>query len=125
MPYFIVHPELIKTDMKTSPEDVKANVQASLEKLDTKPDLLLIHTPFVAEKGQIGKLWTILEDLVYDGTLEGVSLGVSNFVPHHLEEVLSVARIKPAAHRMCLSPAYCAILCNTHGGESCAKLWSL
>lgn len=91
--------------MKTTPEDVKAYVQSSLEKLDTKPNLLLIHTPYVAEKGQIGKLWTILEDLVYDGTLEGVSLGVSNFVPHHLEEVLSIARIKPAAHRKYLPSA--------------------
>jgi diketogulonate reductase-like aldo/keto reductase len=26
-------------------------------------------------------------------------LGVSNFVPQHLEEVLKVARIKPACHR--------------------------
>lgn len=85
--------------MKTTPEDLKTYVQSSLEKLNTKPNLLLIHSPYVAEKGQIGKLWTLLEDLVYDGTLEGVSLGVSNFVPQHLEEVLSVARIKPAAHR--------------------------
>lgn len=34
-----------------------------------------------------------------DGTLKDVSLGVSNFVPQHLEEVLKVARIKPACHR--------------------------
>lgn len=91
--------------MKITPEDVRSYVQASLDKLTSKPDLLLIHSPYVAtEKGKIGQLWTILEDLVQDGTLEGVSLGVSNFVPHHLEEVMKVARIKPAAHRGSTSP---------------------
>lgn len=86
--------------MEITPESVKSYVQASLDRLTTKPDLLLIHSPYVAtKKEKIGELWTILEGLVEDGTLEGVSLGVSNFVPHHLEEVLKVAKIKPAAHR--------------------------
>lgn len=61
--------------------------------------MLLIHTPYVPEKGKIGAFWTILEDLVMDGTLKGTSLGMSNFQPEHIEEVMSVARIKPAAHR--------------------------
>lgn len=94
-----------KRDMEITPESVKSYVQASLDRLTTKPNLLLIHSPYVAtKKEKIGELWTILEGLVEDGTLEGVSLGVSNFVPHHLEEVLKVAKIKPAAHQLEFHP---------------------
>lgn len=51
------------------------------------------------EKGKIGQFWTYLEDLVRDGTLEGVSLGVSNFRPQDLEEVFKVAKIQPVVNR--------------------------
>ena len=94
------------SDLPTKFEDVKKSVQESLDRLGSRPNLLLIHSPYVAEKGKIGELWTILEDLVMDGTLKDVSLGVSNFVPHHLEEVLKVARIKPACHRRSWFPNY-------------------
>jgi len=94
------------SDLPTKFEDVKKSVQGSLDRLGSRPNLLLIHSPYVAEKGKIGELWTILEDLVMDGTLKDVSLGVSNFVPHHLEEVLKVARIKPACHRRSWSSNY-------------------
>lgn len=53
------------------------------------------------EEGKIAEFWTYLENLVFDGTLEGVSLGVSNFRPQDIEEVLRVARIKPVANREC------------------------
>lgn len=71
-----------------------------------KPDLLLIHNPFVVQDGNISQFWTYLEDLVLDGTLEGVSLGVSNFRPQDLEAILRVARIKPAANRKLLNIPY-------------------
>lgn len=83
----------------TTPENIRQSVDESLKKLGTLPDLLLIHNPFVPEQGKIGEFWTILEDLVYDGTLKGVSLGVSNFRPQDLKAVLDVARIKPVANR--------------------------
>ncbi|WWC86218.1 uncharacterized protein L201_001091 [Kwoniella dendrophila CBS 6074] len=86
--------------LSATPEALKANVQDRLQKLGFKPDLLLIHNPFVPETGKIAKFWTLLEDLVLDGTLEGASLGVSNFRPQDLEEVLSVARIKPVANQL-------------------------
>lgn len=72
---------------------------ASIARLQTKPDLLLIHNPFIVQDGNISQFWTYLEDLVLDGTLEGVSLGVSNFRPQDLEAILRVARIKPVANR--------------------------
>jgi diketogulonate reductase-like aldo/keto reductase len=74
-------------------------VQDSLAKLGFIPDLLLIHSPFVPAEGQIGVFWQILESLVEDGTLKGTSLGVSNFRPQDLEEVLKVATIKPTVNR--------------------------
>lgn len=58
------------------------------------------------QDGNISQFWTYLEDLVLDGTLEGVSLGVSNFRPQDLEAILRVARIKPAANRKLLNIPY-------------------
>lgn len=59
----------------------------------------MIHAPTVPEKGKIGEFWTILEGLVEDGTLKGTSLGVSNFRPQDLEDVLKVAKIMPVVNR--------------------------
>lgn len=58
------------------------------------------------QDGNISQFWTYLEDLVLDGTLEGVSLGVSNFRPQDLEAILRVARIKPVANRKLLNIPY-------------------
>ena len=77
-------------------------MQGSLDKLKSPPDLLLIHAPTVPEKGKIGEFWTILEGLVNDGTLKGTSLGVSNFRPQDLNDVLKVAKIKPVVNRKSL-----------------------
>lgn len=86
-------------DVATNPEAIKSNIQESLSKLQSPPDLLLIHAPTVPEKGRIGEFWTILEGLVEDGTLKGTSLGVSNFRPQDLEDVLKVAKIMPVVNR--------------------------
>jgi diketogulonate reductase-like aldo/keto reductase len=90
-------------DCDTTPDSIKENVKKSLSKLQSPPDLLLIHSPHVPEKGKIGEFWTILEGLVEDGTLKGTSLGVSNFRPQDLEDVLKVAKIKPVVNRMSTS----------------------
>lgn len=83
----------------TTVANIRKSVQDSLKKLGTLPDLLLIHNPFVPEKGKIAEFWQILEGLVEDGTLKGVSLGVSNFRPQDLKAVLDICRIKPAVNR--------------------------
>jgi diketogulonate reductase-like aldo/keto reductase len=90
---------LTLVDVATNPEAIKSNIQESLSKLQSPPDLLLIHAPTVPEKGKIGEFWTILEGLVEDGTLKGTSLGVSNFRPQDLEDVLKVAKIIPVVNR--------------------------
>ncbi|WRT64123.1 uncharacterized protein IL334_001052 [Kwoniella shivajii] len=86
--------------LSAAPEALKENVKDRIAKLGFKPDLLLIHNPFVPESGKIAQFWTLLEDLVLDGTLEGVSLGVSNYRPQDLKAVLDVARIKPVVNQL-------------------------
>ncbi|WVW82066.1 hypothetical protein I302_104071 [Kwoniella bestiolae CBS 10118] len=81
-------------------EVIRSNVLERIEKLGSKPDLLLIHFPTVPQQGTTGQFWTILEELVHDGTLEGVSLGVSNFRPQDLEDVFKVATIKPVVNQL-------------------------
>lgn len=80
-------------------------MEESTLKLGFKPDLFLIHNPYVIEPGKLGTAWKILESLVDDGTLGGVSLGVSNFRPRDLEEILAVAKIKPVLNRTSLPQA--------------------
>ena len=84
-----------------SADDIRASVQGSLDRLGFIPNLFLIHNPFIPTKGgmSIAEFWGHLEDLVNDGTLKGCSLGVSNFRPVDLEEVLKVAKIKPVVNR--------------------------
>lgn len=97
---------LVSDKLPTDKEAIRGNVLASIARLQTKPDLLLIHNPFVVQDGNISQFWTYLEDLVLDGTLEGVSLGVSNFRPQDLEAILRVARIKPVANRKSFNILY-------------------
>lgn len=72
-----------------------------MDKLEFTPNLLLIHNPFIPGKAgvSIGEFWTHLESLVEDGTLKGCSLGMSNFRPSDIEEVMKVAKIKPVVNR--------------------------
>ncbi|ODN84496.1 hypothetical protein, variant 1 [Cryptococcus amylolentus CBS 6039] len=104
----------ISEKLPSDREAIRKSVAASVEKLQSKPDLLIIHFPSVARDGDLGKFWTELEELVLDGTLEGVSLGVSNFRPQDLEAILKVARIKPTVNRtfQLYSSRYALILCK-------------
>jgi diketogulonate reductase-like aldo/keto reductase len=79
-------------------EDVRKSVQGSLDKLGFVPDLYLVHTPFVPPPGQIKAFWKVLESLKKEGKLK--SIGVSNFRPQDLEEVLEVAEFKPVVNQL-------------------------
>ncbi|WVQ70961.1 hypothetical protein IAR50_000486 [Cryptococcus sp. DSM 104548] len=111
----------ISGSVANDPKSIKENVVGSIERLGFKPDLLLIHNPFVVEGGDIGKFWTSLEELVKDGTLAGVSLGVSNFRPQDLEAILKVATINPVVNQLEYHPYVLAHLepvskiCKEHG----------
>jgi len=86
--------------VKTTAASVKDNVETSIKKLGLIPDVILIHSPFVPEEGKIGEFWGYLEALVEDGTLKGCSLGLSNFRPQDIEEVMKVAKIKPVLNQV-------------------------
>ncbi|BEI83838.1 hypothetical protein CcaverHIS002_0404420 [Cutaneotrichosporon cavernicola] len=85
-------------------ENVRESVINSLDKLGSKPDLLLIHDIRVPDQGKIPEFWRYLEEMVEDGTLGGVSLGFSNFRPQDIEAVMSVARIKPVVNQVEFHP---------------------
>ncbi len=62
-------------------------------------DLYLIHWP-VTEK--MCETWRAMEDALDEGLVR--SIGVSNFLPHHIEEVASVARTMPMVDQVEFHP---------------------
>jgi methylglyoxal/glyoxal reductase len=62
-------------------------------------DLYLIHWP-VKEKYK--QTWKVLEQLYKEGRIRAI--GVSNFQIHHLEDLLSIAEIKPMVNQVELHP---------------------
>ncbi|WVO17849.1 hypothetical protein L204_105547 [Cryptococcus depauperatus] len=90
----------ISDKLPSEVDAIRKSVMASLDRLQFKPNLLLVHHSLVPSDGKIAQFWTALEELVFEGTLEGVSLGVSNFRPQDLKAVLEVARIKPVVNQL-------------------------
>lgn len=80
-------------------EDLRDSVKASVARLGRQPDLLLVHNPFVPPKGTLVEFWRILEQLKDDGTISA-SLGVSNFRPQDLEELLPECKYKPVVNQL-------------------------
>jgi diketogulonate reductase-like aldo/keto reductase len=95
-------------------EDALRAFDESLEKLDCGYiDLYLIHWPLPME-GRFTEAWRALEKLYNDKRV--LAIGVSNFKPHHLDELLKEATVIPAINQIELHPmfqqketrAYCA-----------------
>lgn len=79
---------------------VRQSLDKSLADLGTDYiDLVLIHWPV---KGHIKETWQILEEYVDKGKIR--SIGVSNFNPHHLDELLEYARIRPVVNQIEIEP---------------------
>ncbi|KAB7528706.1 aldo/keto reductase [Flagellimonas olearia] len=74
--------------------------EASLKRLDTDYlDLYLIHWP----KGELSKeTWKALERLYKERRVRAI--GVSNFLQHHLEDLLTSAEIVPMVNQMEFHP---------------------
>jgi diketogulonate reductase-like aldo/keto reductase len=66
-------------------------------------DLYLIHWPSPA-RGLYLESWKALESLHSEGRAR--SIGVSNFLPEHLERLLAVAEIVPAINQIELHPTF-------------------
>ena len=82
----------------------------SLEKLGLDYlDLYLIHWPNpkpLRENDQWkirnAEVWRAMEDLYQEGKIRAI--GVSNFLPHHLDALLATAKILPAVNQVRLAP---------------------
>ena len=81
-----------------------------MEKLDLDYlDLYLIHWPNpkpLRENDQWkirnAEVWRAMEDLYQEGKIRAI--GVSNFLPHHLDALLETAKILPAVNQVRLAP---------------------
>jgi diketogulonate reductase-like aldo/keto reductase len=58
-------------------------------------DLYLIHWPI---KGKFKETWKALEELYADGKVRAI--GVSNFLPHHLQEIIDEFDVVPAVDQV-------------------------
>ncbi len=76
-------------------DNAKKAFERSLNKLQTEyVDLYLIHRP----RGDVKGSWKAMEELHKDGKIRAI--GVSNFEPHQLDELIANASVKPALNQI-------------------------
>lgn len=86
--------------MREGADAVRQSIEESLAKLKTDYiDLLLIHWPV---KDCVKHTWQVMEDFVRQGKVR--LIGVSNFNPNHLDDLLAYAEIRPAVNQIELHP---------------------
>lgn len=105
-----------------SKEDTIASVITSLEKLELDyVDLFLIHWP--GDK-QYKEAWLGLEELYAEGKIKAI--GVSNFQEHHLDDLLSYAKVVPVLNQIELHPKLSQRTLQVYGNEHGIKIqaWS-
>ncbi|MFK5635685.1 MULTISPECIES: aldo/keto reductase [unclassified Ornithinimicrobium] len=66
-------------------------------------DLYLIHWP-VPAKGLATETWKALEKLYADGAVRAI--GISNFLPEHVEDLLAQAEVVPAVDQIEVHPSF-------------------
>ncbi len=93
-------------------------------------DLYLIHWP--ANTKQFGdkakelnaETWRAMEELYEEGKIK--SIGLSNFMPHHIEELMETAKIKPMVNQIEVHPGWTQLdvvnYCNKH--DILVEAWS-
>ena len=104
-------------------ENALAAFERSLQKLGTDYlDLYLIHWPrtddLSAEWRQLDRdTWRALEELYRAGRVRAI--GVSNFLPHHLRNLMETAEIAPMVNQIEFHPGYPQTwnveFCKAHG----------
>ena len=83
----------------------RRSVEESLAKLQVDHiDLMLIHWPGAATVQDRVDCWRALEEFVAEGKL--LSIGVSNFLPRHIETILAGCKIVPAVNQIEVHPLF-------------------
>lgn len=88
----------------------------SVQKIDPREDgyvdLFLIHSPHTLKPKERKELWLALEKLYEDGKARAI--GVSNYLPEHLEEMRGYATIwPPAVNQILVSGDLWCYYCST------------
>jgi len=90
-------------DACNSDDELRKQIDESIEKLGSVPDLFLIHNPFMGDKPErVLDVWKVFESYKDAGKLK--SLGVSNFRPSDLSKLLKVAKHKPVVNQLEFHP---------------------
>ena len=103
---FFITSKLWKTEMGY--QNAKDAFERSLERLKTDYlDLYLIHWPLPEPGYEDWKrldieTWQALEELYEAGKVRAI--GLSNFLPHHIENLLENCRIKPVSDQLEFHP---------------------
>lgn len=87
-------------------------------------DLLLLHQPLPSAFDRTLAAYRALETLLADGRVRAI--GVSNFMPEHLERLLAVAKVVPAVNQIEVHPYFQqAALQRLHAAHGIAtQAWS-
>ncbi|MGH3349738.1 MAG: aldo/keto reductase [Nocardioides sp.] len=88
------------------PANAKASLERSLELLGLdRVDLFLIHWPLPTQyDGTYAKTWEALVALREEGLT--TSVGVSNFQPNHLDEIVAATGVVPAVNQIEVHPYF-------------------
>ena len=91
-------------------ESTKEALKRSLDRLQLDyVDMYIIHWPRPYDKSIDWKqldidTWRAMEEMHDEGLIKG--LGLSNFFPHHLDNILANCKIKPVVDQVELHPGY-------------------
>ena len=104
-------------------DEAKAAFERSVGRLETEYlDVYLIHWPRRNPidpiwKDRIRDTWRAMEELYTCGKIKAI--GLSNFLPHHLDVILESATVKPMIDQLELHPGYMQIpaveYCKSNG----------
>lgn len=89
-----------------NPTPARDSLEKTLEELQTDYlDLFLVHWPLpMYYGGNLGATWALMEEFLEQGKVR--SIGVSNFLPHHLQKVYESALVKPMVNQIESHPFY-------------------